>query len=258
MVPLSFKEYVSAFEGKSKEELYRNYVYNSSFPYTTEIRDRRNIRIYLDGLYNTVVLNDIVARKKIQDPFMLTSVIKYLFDNIGSPCSSKKIADSMTSAGRKISNHTVENYLEGLTDSLLMYRVGRYDIKGKEHLKLLDKYYAADVGLRYYLLGTNNADNGHILENVVYLELLRRGYEVYVGKNGNTEVDFVAVDYDRNTEYYQVSWTVRDEKNLERELAPLKNINDHNPKILLTMDNDPPVSYNGIRQKYVLDWLLDK
>ena len=125
-------------------------------------------------------------------------------------------------------------------------------------LGLLDKFSAADVGLRYYLLGTNNADNGHILENVVYLELIRRGYEVYVGKNGNTEVDFVAVDYDGNTEYYQVSWTVRDEKTLERELTPLQHINDHNTKILLTMDNDPPVSYNGIKQKYVLDWLLDK
>ena len=258
MLPLSFKEYVSAFDGMSKEELYRNYVYNSSFPYTTELSDRRNIRTYLDGLYNTIVLNDIVTRRKIQDPLILKSVIKYLFDNIGSTCSSKKIADSMTSVGRKVSNHTVENYLDALTDSLLMYRVSRYDIKGKEHLKLLDKYYAADVGLRYYLLGTNNTDNGHILENIVYLELLRRGYEVYVGKNDNSEVDFVAVDYDGNTEYYQVSWTIRDEKTFERELLPLKNINDHNAKVLLTMDNDPPVSYDGIKQKYVLDWLLGK
>ena len=246
MLPLSFKEYASAFEGISKEELYRNYVYNSSFPYTTELHNRRNIRTYLDGLYNTIVLNDIVTRKKIHDPLMLKSVIKYLFDNIGSPCSSKKIADSMTSAGRKISNHTVENYLEGLAAKFIAD-----GDNGKA-------YYAADVGLRYYLLGTNNADNGHILENVVYLELIRRGFEVYIGKNGNTEVDFVAVDYDGNTEYYQVSWTVRDEKTLERELTPLQRINDHNTKILLTMDNDPPVSYNGIRQKYVLDWLLDK
>lgn len=188
---------------------------------------------------------------------MLKSVIKYMFSNIGSTCSSKKIADAMTSAGRKISNHTVENYMEGLTGSLFMYRVGRYDIKGKEYLKLLDKYYVVDVGLRYYLLGTNNVDHGHMLENVVYLELIRRGYEVYVGKSGNAEVDFVVVDHDGNIEYYQVAWTVHDERTLERELSPLQNINDHNLKILLTMDNDPPVSYNGIRQKYVLDWLLD-
>ncbi len=257
MLPLSFKEYASVFDKNiSKEELYRNYVYNSSFPYTVELKDRKHIYAYLDGIYNTVVLNDIIARKRIQDPSMLKSVIKFMFDNIGNLCTIKKIADSMTSAGRKISNHTVENYLEAITDSLLMYRVGRYDIKGKEYLQLLDKYYVADIGLRYYLLGLSKADHGHILENIVYLELIRRGYQVYIGKIGNAEIDFVAQDYDGNIEYYQVAWTVRDEKTLERELTPLDSIRDHNPKYLLTMDNDPPVSYNGIRQKYVLDWLL--
>ena len=259
MLPLSFAEYVSAFpETSSKEELYRNYVYNSSFPYTVQLTDRRNIYEYLDGLYHTVVLNDIVERKKIQDPAMLKSVIRFMFDNIGNICSAKKIADAMTSAGRKISAPTVENYLEGLTDSLLVYRAGRYDIKGKEHLRVQDKYYLADVGLRYYLLGTRNVDQGHILENVVYLELLRRGYRVYVGKAGAAEVDFVAQDHEGNVEYYQVTWSVREENTLRRELAPLDSIADHNPKVLLTMDNDPPASYNGIRQKYALDWLLKR
>lgn len=259
MLPLSFKEYVSAFDDAlSKEELYRNYVYNSSFPYTVGLKNRRNIHAYLDGIYNTVVLNDIVARRKIQDASMLKSVIKFMFDNIGNLCTVKKIADTMTSAGRKISNHTVENYLEGITDSLLMYRVGRYDIKGKEYLQLQDKYYLADIGLRYYLLGQQNVDQGHILENVVYLELRRRGLEVYIGKNGAAEVDFVVRDFDGNMEYYQVSWTVRDENVLERELTPLNSIADHNPKYLLTMDNDPPTSHNGIRQIFVLDWLLGK
>lgn len=257
MLPLSFAEYASAFpQQTSKEELYRNYVYNSSLPYTVQLKNRRNIYEYLDGLFNTVVLNDIVERKNIQDPGMLKSVIRFMFDNIGNTCSAKKIADAMTSAGRKISNHTVENYLEGLTDSLLMYRVGRYDIKGKEYLRLLDKYYLADVGLRYYLLGTRNVDMGHILENVVFLELLRRGFQVYVGKSGAGEVDFVTQDYSGNTEYYQVSWSVREAETLRRELAPLDAIPDHNAKFLLTMDNDPPISHNGIRQKYVLDWLL--
>ena len=257
MLPLSFAEYASAFpQQTSKEDLYRNYVYNSSFPYTVQLKSRRNIYEYLDGLFNTVVLNDIVERKNIQDPGMLKSVIRFMFDNIGNTCSAKKIADAMTSAGRKISNHTVENYLEGLTDSLLMYRVGRYDIKGKEYLRLLDKYYLADVGLRYYLLGTRNVDMGHILENVVFLELLRRGFQVYVGKSGAGEVDFVTQDYSGNTEYYQVSWSVREAETLRRELAPLDAIPDHNAKFLLTMDNDPPISHNGIRQKYVLDWLL--
>lgn len=259
MLPLSFKEYVSAFDDVlSKEELYRNYVYNSSFPYTVGLKNRRNIHAYFDGIYNTVVLNDIVARRKIQDASMLKSVIKFMFDNIGNLCTVKKIADTMTSAGRKISNHTVENYLEGITDSLLMYRVGRYDIKGKEYLQLQDKYYLADIGLRYYLLGQQNVDQGHILENVVYLELRRRGFEVYIGKNGAAEVDFVVRDFDGNMEYYQVSWTVRDENVLERELTPLNSIADHNPKYLLTMDNDPPTSHNGIRQIFVLDWLLGK
>ena len=259
MLPLSFKEYVSAFDNnRSLDDLYRDYVYNSSFPYTVELDNRRNVYAYLDGLFNTIVLNDIVQRKKIQDPLMLKSVIKFMFDNIGNPCTAKKISDTITSKGRKISNHTVENYLEGLTDSLLMYRVSRYDIKGKEYLQLFDKYYIADVGLRYYLLGTANADMGHILENVVYLELLRRGYRVYVGKNASAEVDFVVQDIDGNTEYYQVSWSVRDEQTLKRELGALESIQDHNPKYILTMDNDPPISYNGIRQKYVLEWLLDR
>lgn len=259
MLPLSFAEYVSAFpDAMSKEELYRNYVYNSSFPYTVNLTSRKHIHTYLDGLYNTVVLNDIVERKRIQDPAMLKSVIRFLFDNIGNTCSAKRIADAMTSAGRKIASRTVENYLEGITDSLLMYRVGRFDIKGKEYLRLLDKYYLADIGLRYYLLGTRNVDQGHILENIVYLELLRRGYQVYIGKAGSVEVDFVAQDCNGDLEYYQVAWTVRDKKTLEREVAPLDSISDHYPKLLLVMDNDPPVSYNGIRQKFVLDWLLGK
>ena len=259
MLPLSFKEYVSAFDdNRTLEDLYRNYVYNSSFPYTIELTNRRNIYDYLEALYNTIILKDIAQRKKIADISMLKSVSRFMFDNIGNPCTAKKIADTMTSKGRKISNHTVENYLEGLTDSLLMYRVGRYDIKGKDYLQLLDKYYIADVGLRYYLLGTSNADQGHILENVVYLELLRRGYQVFVGKNGSAEIDFVVQDIDGNTEYYQVAWTLREESTLKRELSALENIQDHNPKYILTMDNDPPVSYDGIRQKYVLKWLVEE
>lgn len=259
MLPLSFAEYVAAHDGgASREELYRRYLYNSSFPYTVELTERRNIHAYLDGIYNTVVLNDIVARKKVQDVLMLKSVIQFMFDNIGNLCSTKKIADSMTSAGRRISGHTVESYLDGITDSLLMYRVGRYDIKGKEHLRLYDKYYLADIGLRYYLLGTRNADQGRILENIVYLELLRRGYTVYVGRLGAAEIDFVAQDADGNTEYYQAALTVREENTLKRELGPLNDISDHNLKYLLTMDNDPPASHNGIRQKYVLDWLLEQ
>lgn len=258
MLPLSFKEYVSAFpEHTSIDRLYQDYIHNSSFPYALELKRQKDIRQYLDGIYDSIVLKDIVARKRFPDIAMLQSVVRFLFDNIGNLCSTKKIADTMTSAGRKISVHTVESYLTALTDSFIFYRVGRYDIKGKQYLKTGDKYYAADIGLRYNVLGNKKADEGHILENIVYLELLRRGYDVYVGKAGSAEVDFIAIG-EEGEEYYQVAYTVidADGKTLDRELAPLDAINDHNPKYLLTMDLGPMVSHNGIKQVNVLDWLL--
>ena len=151
--------------------------------------------------------------------------------------------------------HTVAGYLDALCDCFILYRVGRYDIKGKQYLKTGEKYYIADIGLRYYLLGPQKADMSRALENVVYLELLRRGYEVWIGKVGNAEVDFVATN-ENGSEYYQVSLTVRDENTLSRELASLNSIADHSPKFLLTLDDDPMASHNGIRQLNALDWLL--
>lgn len=186
---------------------------------------------------------------------MLESIIRFMFDNIGNLCSIKKIADTMTSDGRKITSPTVENYLSALVDSYILYKVRRYDIKGKQYLKTGEKYYVVDIGLRYYLLGTKKVDMGHILENIIYLELLRRGYEIYIGKVGSTEVDFIAIN-DEGIEYYQVALTVHDEKTLERELYPLNSISDHNPKYLLTLDNDPITSHNGIKQINAIDWLL--
>lgn len=258
MLPLSFKEYVSAFpENSNIDRLYQDYIHNSSFPYTPELKRQKDIRQYLAGILDSIVLKDIVARKRFPDISMLQSVVRFLFDNIGNLCSAKKISDAMTSAGRKISVHTVESYLTALTDSFIFYRVGSYDVKGKQYLQTGNKYYAADIGLRYIALGTKKADEGHILENVVYLELLRRGYEVYVGKVGLAEVDFIAIG-DEGEEYYQVAYTVidTDGKTLERELAPLNAIGDHNPKYLLTMDLGPLVSHNGIKQINVTDWLL--
>ena len=258
MLPLSFREYVSAFSGDNNiDRLYANFTQNSAFPYALEIEGPRDRRQYLQGIYDTIVLKDIVARRKFPDVEMLQSVVRFMFDNIGNLCSTKGIADTMTSAGRKISVHTVESYLSALTDSFILYKIGRYDVKGKQHLKTGDKYYAADIGLRYALLGNKKADLGHILENVVFLELLRRGNEVYIGKVGRTEVDFIAIG-DEGEEYYQVAYTVidADGKTLERELTPLEAIKDHNPKYLLTMDHTPPVSHNGIRQINALDWLL--
>ncbi|MCL2434442.1 MAG: ATP-binding protein, partial [Clostridia bacterium] len=258
MLPLSFKEYVSNFpDGTGLERLYADYIQNSAFPYALEISKPKDRRQYLQGIYDTIVLKDIIARKKFPDTAMLKSVTRFMFDNVGNLCSTKSIADTMTSAGRKISVHTVESYLTALTDSFILYQIGRYDIKGKQYLKTGDKYYAADIGLRYALLGTKKADMGHILENIVFLELLRRGYEVYIGKVGKTEVDFIAIG-DEGEDYYQVAYTVIDTDGsiLKRELAPLEAINDHNPKYLLTMDNTPLTSHNGIKQINALDWLL--
>ena len=264
MLPLSFGEYISA-SGEPPDLIlkYRNYLENSSFPYTLELSKTKDIRAYLGGIYDSVILKDIVARRKITSVAQLDSVIRFVFDNIGSLTSSTKIANTMISGGRKISVHTVENYLEALTESFILYRAGRYDVKGRQRLVSGVKYYLADIGLRYYLLGGTRADAGHILENIVYLELLRRGYEVYVGKVGTAEVDFIVVGPD-GEEYYQVAYTVegdvgKDGKTiLERELAPLKAIRDHNPKYLLTMDFTPKASHNGIKQINVLDWLLGR
>lgn len=256
MLPLSFKEYVSAFpENRNTAELYMNYLTNSSFPGTLELTRKQDIRTYLEGIYNTVLFKDIITRKKISDPAMLESIIAFMFDNIGNLCSSTKIANAMTSAGRKISVPTVESYLSALTDSYILYKVGRYDIKGKQYLMTGFKYYVADIGLRYFLSGTKPTDIGHILENIVYLELLRRGYEVYIGKTGDAEVDFIAINSE-GQEYYQVAQTVMDESTLKRELSPLDSIKDHNPKYLLTMDYMPLTSYNGIKQINILEWLL--
>lgn len=255
MLPLSFREYLSAFpDNQDLGQQYANYLQNSSFPGTLELSGSQDIRIYLEGIYTSILLKDIMTRRKITDAAMLESVIRFLFDNIGNICSARKIANTMTSAGKKISVPTVENYISALIDSYILYKAERYDIKGKQYLSTGVKYYVADIGLRYYLLGTKPADMGHILENVVYLELLRRGYEVYVGKMGEEEVDFIAVN-EAGMEYYQVALTVLEEATLQRELKPLDAIRDHNPKYLLTMDYTPLTSYNGIKQLNVLGWL---
>lgn len=255
MLPLSFKEYISVKGESDLSRKYRDYLTKSSFPYTLELSRSKDIHSYLDGIYSSIVLKDIVARKKIADAAMLENVIRFMFDNIGNPCSTTKIANTLKSSGHNISVHTVENYLKALCESFVLYKADRYDIKGKQYLRSGAKYYVADIGLRYYLLGQKPADLGHILENVIYLELLRRGYEVFVGKSDKSEIDFIAIN-EEDTEYYQVALTVRDEKTLLRELAPLESVNDHNGKYLLTLDDDPPCSHNGIKQVNALDWLL--
>ena len=211
MLPLSFKEYMQSTGSMEDRGIkYTEYLENSSFPYALELKGHPNeIRDYLDGIFNTIVVKDILTRRKILDPLMLKSVLRYVFDNIGSPLSSKKIADTLTSEGRKVDVKTVERYLDALIESYIIYPAQRYNVKGKQYLKTLGKYYVVDIGMRFMLLGKRNTDAGHILENVVYLELLRRGYDVYVGKVDSFEVDFVAMN-GNNTFYYQVALSVRD------------------------------------------------
>lgn len=256
MLPLSFKELESAKPNENIDKLYASYVSAGSFPYTLKLDDMDDIDMYIKGIYDSIILKDVMARKNFQDMQMLQSIVNFMLDNIGNMYSTNKIADTMTSGGRKISVHTVEGYLTALTEAFILYKATRYDIKGKQYLKTGDKYYVADLGLRYFLLGRKEQGRGHILENVVYLELLRRGYDVYVGKADEYEIDFVAIN-SKGVEYFQVAETVRNEETLKRELRALDMIRDHYPKYLLTMDVDPETSYNGIRKINVLDWLLE-
>lgn len=259
LFPLSFREFITAYpQEKDRNRLYRRYVEDGALPYVVQLDgNKKQIHDYLQGIYNTIVLKDIVARRRITDVLMLQSIIRFLTDNIGNISSIKRISDTLTSSGRKISSHTVENYISALTDCFIFYTASRYDVKGMQHLKTGNKYYLSDMGLRQLIIGTRTGDLGHILENIIYLELLRRGFEVYVGKTEKAEIDFVAIR-DEQKLYYQVALSVRDEKTLRRELEPLMNLTDFYPKYLLTLDDDPLVMHNGIRQEYALDWLAEE
>lgn len=259
MLPFSFKEFVKATnQTENLSSAYRQYVETSSFPYVLELlQTPQEITAYLEGIYNTILVKDIIDRKKIADSNVLKSVTQFLFDNIGSELSSKKIADTLTSNGRKSDSKTIEKYVTSLEESFIVYRANRYNIKGKEYLKSLEKYYIADIGLRNFMLGKKSMDVGHILENVIYLELIRRGYSVYIGKIDDMEIDFVAQNQHGNT-YIQVAATVRDENTLKRELRSLQAVKDNYPKMLLTLDDDPEADYDGIIRKNALDWLMEE
>ena len=261
MLPLSFKEYMSAFdENIDKQEKLLDYFKYGSLPLTVELfnTDPDLIESYLDGVFSTVIYKDIMQRNNINNKMLLESIIKFIFNNIGSPISTKKISDTLTSMNRSTSNHTVENYISALIDAYLLYKVDRFDAKGKNILSSGYKYYVVDMGFRMHMLGKKaGQDMGHILENIVYLELLRRGYKVYTGKIDDLEIDFVT-ENKNGLEYYQVALTTRDENTLERELKPLQKTGDFYPKYLLTMDRDLDADYNGIRKINVIDWLLNK
>lgn len=258
MLPLSFKEFHSAYsqQNLSDMDIYNLYIEHSSFPRLVHVEDDESIDEYLESILNTVILKDIVTRLKITDVPLLLDIIKYLLANIGSLINPTKIANTLTSYGRKTDNKTVEKYLQGLKDGLLIYEVNRFDVKGKALLQRNAKYYVVDSAFRKFLLSRTDSDRGHILENIVYLELIRRGYRVYVGHLQNGEIDFVAKKPHR-LEYYQVSYTVMEDTTLRRELSPLEKLDDNYPKYLLTMDVlHKTDNHNGIEQKNVLDWLL--
>lgn len=263
MMPLSFREFCEGLDGErrgmSLNEKFNLYVATGSFPYVLKYQyGVSEAQEYMRGIYSTILLNDVVKRQKVADVNMLEAVTKFMMHNIGNRTSPTTIANTMTSNQKKIDPKTVDRYIRGLTDSLLFYEARRYNIKGKEFLNTINKYYVCDVSLRNMLVSGKESDAGHILENIVYLELKRRGYEVYVGQMGiDGEVDFAAI---RNgaPEYYQVAQTTLDEKVLQRELDPLKKIHDNYPKYLLTLDEVfGEMNYDGIQKKNVLKWLLE-
>ncbi|MDR1811607.1 MAG: ATP-binding protein [Candidatus Fibromonas sp.] len=269
ILPLSFKEYISAVGTDNLQRKFGNYLENSSFPQALEFDSRDDIQKYLAGIYNTILLKDVAESLKIRNISRLERILKFMADNIGKETSANNISKAMTADGVKINERTVESYLKAFCDSHILYRADRYDVKGKKLLKTLNKYYMVDVGLRYLLLGDRRIDTGRMLENIVYLELLRRNRRVYVGKINTIrktdkdtgeevvakEIDFV-VEGKNGTEYYQVAETALGQATLARELASLNAVKDHNPKFLLTMDYLPKTSHNGIKQLNILDWLL--
>ena len=257
VLPLSFKEYLSYYGEENELKKYNEYSMYGGFPYLINLENSKEKLDYLDSIYNTVIVKDVINRKKVNDIMMLESICRFLFDSIGSNISTKKISDTLASNGRKNSVHTVEEYVNSLLESYVLYRVNRFDIKGKQLLKTQEKYYLSDLGLRTYLLGrNNNKDLGHILENIIFLELKRKGYRVYIGKNDDTEVDFVVETEDEYI-YIQVALSVREEQTLQRELKSLESISNHYKKYLITLDYDTN-NYNGIKQISAIDFLLGR
>jgi hypothetical protein len=260
MQPLSFKEYIEFLDSDKEMNLpekFNQYLEYGGLPTIVELLDNPDtIGPFLEGIYNTVLMKDVIERNGVRDAALLESILKFIAANIGSIVSTKKISDYLTSSGRKTTSDTIDNYLKMLENAFIIYKANRYDLKGKMFLKTLEKYYIVDIGIRNRLIGLRNTDYGHVLENIVYLELLRRGYEVTIGKIGSLEVDFVASKPNEKI-YYQVSATIMDEKTRVRELRPLESISDNYPKYILTMDQTVFNDYSGIRVKNIIDFLLE-
>ncbi|MDR1430807.1 MAG: ATP-binding protein [Propionibacteriaceae bacterium] len=260
LLPVSFAEFVAARTPAdvppALRDLYDDYARSGSLPFTLSLDSDSEIRQYLEGVLNTILLRDVAVARKVANVGQLRNVTEFLYSSIGSLVSVNRIANAMTSAGRKISRSTVEGFIDGLNDAHLIYPARRWDIKGKRLLNSGAKYYAVDVGMRRTLLGAKPVDAGHVLENIVYLELRRRCEQVYVGSAETAEIDFVA-ETATGPAYIQVASQVGSPTTLERELAPLRAVRDFVPRLLLTLDREPPQSYDGILRMSVLEWLAD-
>lgn len=293
MLPLSFKEFLDfngfevrktqsalggfrkqVFDGNGERyelrEAFDAYMQFGGMPGIADVGlEQEKALSLLDGIYSTVVVRDILEREKrrdrrqITDPALLRKIVLFLADNIGSNVSAASIGNTLVNEGllddgkRKVapSAHTVQAYVNALLESYFFYEIKRFDIKGKAYLRTLGKYYIVDIGLRNYLLGFRNRDSGHAIENVVYFELLRRGYDVAIGKVGNAEVDFIASTANEK-KYIQVTESMMSEDVRRRELAPLQNIRDNYDKIVLSLETGLDISYEGIKSENLMDWLL--
>ena len=267
ILPLSFREYCQLQDGSDKDALFAAFLQDGGFPYIASMnRSKEKTDMYLEGIYNTIIVKDIEDRqrrresdpnkRKVTDIALLKAIAKFLAGSVGSPISFKSIADYITSSGRKVSQNTVADYIEVLTEAFVFYPAERFDVAGKQLMKMNQKLYIVDLGIRRHLLARRDYDLGFSLENVVYLELLRRGFTVNVGKVGNTEVDFVAKKDDRY-QYFQVTATLLDPATFEREITPLKNIRDNYPKTILTLDRMTLGNYDRIEVCNAVDWLLN-
>lgn len=266
MLPLSLKEFLKVAD-LDEDHGFAEYLKCGGLPYVAKMnRTTEKVETYLEGIYNTVIVKDIEDRqsrrdsepskRKITDIALLKSIAKYLASVVGSPVSIRSITDYLISSGRKISPNTVDDYVDALTESFIFYPAERFDIVGKQLLKVNKKFYIVDLGLRNHILPRKNYDLGFSLENIVYFELLRRGYKVLIGKLGNTEVDFVAEKQGEYI-YYQVTADMSAQETFEREMRPLKLIRDNYEKVILTTDHLTTGNYNGIRVKNLIDWLLE-
>lgn len=267
MLPLSFKEFLDFYDFNDSTSLEEKFIYYLKFggmPVLSEYNfNELRINQALEGIYSTVILKDILQRHNLSDQLTLNKIVHFLASNIGSITSPNNIGNVLSNEGNiektkvaSIASKTVDKYISLLNNAFIFYKIGRYDIKGKQLLKTLDKNYIVDLDFKNMLLGYRDADRGHILENIVFLELIRRHYRVFIGKIGDTEIDFLAEKPNEKI-YIQVTESLASQKTRERELRPLLSINDNYEKIILTFDRDFITSENGIKIINVIDWLIE-